>query len=141
MKTALDSNILSALWSNEAHAAVVSRQLREAKEHGSLVLSPVAYAELFAHPSTDEAFRSDFFAQMDILIDFELTASVWTEAGRRFSRYASRRRMWGGGQARRLVPDFAVGAHALLRADRLMTTDIHRYNRDFPELDLLRIGE
>lgn len=141
MRTALDSNILSALWSNEATASVVARKLGEAKRQGSLVLSPVAYSELFAHPTTDEAFREDFFRQMEITIDFEMTADAWAETGRRFARYANRRRRSSGGEARRLVPDFAVGAHALFYADRLMTTDIDRYDRDFPELVLLKLEE
>ncbi len=141
MRTALDSNILSALWSNEPTAAVVARKLAEAKRQGSLVLSPVAYAELFAHPLTDEVYREDFYRQMEIVIDFEMTAQAWAETGRRFARYATRRRRSRGGEARRLVPDFAVGAHALLYADRLMTNDIDRYDRDFPELILMRLEE
>jgi predicted nucleic acid-binding protein len=141
MRTALDSNILSALWSNEPTAAVVARKLAEAKRQGSLVLSPVAYAELFAHPLADEAFREDFYRQVEIVIDFEMTAQAWAETGRRFAQYATRRRRSRVGEARRLVPDFAVGAHALLYADRLMTNDIDRYDRDFPELMLMKLDE
>ena len=141
MRTALDSNILSAFWSNEPAAAAIARKLNEAKRQGSLVLSPVAYAELFAHPTTNEGFREDFFRQMDIAIDFDMTPQAWAETGRRFARYAHRRRRSGGGEARRLVPDFALGAHALLQADRLLTNDIDRYDRDFPELVLLRLDE
>jgi predicted nucleic acid-binding protein len=35
-----------------------------------------------------------------------------------------------------LLPDFLIAAHALLRADRLMTLDPARYQQDFPELRL-----
>ena len=40
----------------------------------------------------------------------------------------------GGGAAKRLLVDFIIAAHALLRADRLMTLDASRYARDFPRL-------
>ena len=76
MRTALDSNILSAFWSNEPTAAAIARKLSEAKRQGSLVLSPVAYVELFAHPTMNEAFREDFFRQMDIAIDFDMTTQA-----------------------------------------------------------------
>jgi predicted nucleic acid-binding protein len=141
MRTALDSNILSALWSKEASATMIARRLYEAKRQGSLILSPIAYAELFAHPSTNEEFREGFFREMGISIDFELSAGVWTETGRRFAQYAARRRGSSGGEVRRLLPDFAVGAHALLHTDRLMTTDVDRYDRDFPELQLMLLEE
>jgi len=140
MRTALDSNILSALWSNEASAKAISRQLYAAKQIGSIRLSPVAYAELFAHPTTDEGFRSRFYRDLDIEIDFELSPAAWTEAGRRFANYASRRRRSGGGEVRRLVPDFAIGAHALIQADRLLTMDADRFTRDFPELSLVPVS-
>jgi len=42
-----------------------------------------------------------------------------------------------GGQPRRILADFVVGAHALLRTDRLFTFDRDRYMTDFPELPLM----
>jgi hypothetical protein len=33
-----------------------------------------------------------------------------------------------------LLPDFIIAAHALLRADRLLTLDPTRYRQDFPKL-------
>src|SRR5438046_5990875 len=41
------------------------------------------------------------------------------------------------GSPKRLLVDFIVAAHALLRADRLMTLDASRYRQDFPKLRLL----
>jgi predicted nucleic acid-binding protein len=71
-------------------------------------------------------------------VEFDLSQDIWMEAGRRFAEYSKRRRRSGVGEPKRLLVDFLVGAHALLRADRLYTLDASRYKRDFPELDLLK---
>ena len=34
---------------------------------------------------------------------------------------------------KRLLADFIIGSHALAQADRFMTLDPKRYERDFPE--------
>jgi predicted nucleic acid-binding protein len=50
---------------------------------------------------------------------------------------AQRRPASGGGSPKRLLIDFVVAAHALLRADQLMTLDPSRYKLDFPKLHLV----
>ena len=141
MRTALDTNILSALWSNEPHADVIAQCLGKAKQQGAIVLSPVTYVELFAYPGATEEFIHRYLRERQITVDFELDAVTWTEAGRRFSGYAQRRRKAGGGEARRVAADFVVGAHALFRAERLMTLDVGRFRRDFPELILFPVEQ
>ena len=79
-----------------------------------------------------------FLGDTRISVEFDLSQDVWIEAGRRFAEYSKRRRRSGVGEPKRLLVDFLVGAHALLRADRLYTPDASRYKRDFPELDLLK---
>jgi predicted nucleic acid-binding protein len=39
--------------------------------------------------------------------------------------------------AKRLQADFIIRAHALAHADRFMTLDPKRYERDFPDLKLI----
>ncbi len=141
MRTALDSNILSALWGNEPSAAGIAKRLDFAKRHGAIVLSPIAYAELFGHPKMKEADIAFALDDLGVDIDFHLPEGLWSEAGRRFALYADRRRSSSGQSPKRLLADFVVGAHALLQADRLMTMDIARYERDFSELRLLRVEE
>lgn len=136
MRTALDTNILSALWSREPLATAIAKQLGEAKLQGALILSPVVYAELLAYPRATESFVNDFLAETGIKIDFHFEDSVWIESGRRFARYANRRRQSAREGPKRLLADFIVGSHALLQADRLMTLDPTRYKQDFPELRL-----
>jgi predicted nucleic acid-binding protein len=58
-------------------------------------------------------------------------------AAETFAAYAIRRRRSGGGSPKRLLPDFVIASHAMLKADRLMTRDASRYAQDFPNLRLI----
>lgn len=137
MRTAIDTNIVSALWSGENRAATISQQLMEAKGHGALVMAPVVYAELLAYPNATERFVGGFLADTGITVEFNLDEQVWLDAGKRFARYASQRRKSGQGEPKRLLADFLIGSHALLQADRLMSLDASRYRQYFPELKLV----
>ena len=136
MRTSIDTNIFSALWSNESGASILAKRLGEAKQAGAVVVSGVVYAELLAYPTATEAFVNEFFERTGIDVDLRFDDGVWIEAGRRFARYATRRRKSKRDGAKRLLADFLVGAHALLQADRLLTLDPGRYKLDFPELRL-----
>jgi predicted nucleic acid-binding protein len=137
MRTAIDTNVLSALWSTERFASNVARDLGYAKSEGGLVIGAPVYAELFAHPKATETFVDNFLLDTGIVVDFDLKKPTWLEAGRRFASYARRRRRSSNGEPRRLLTDFIIGAHAVTQADRLMTLDAKRYERDFPELKLI----
>ena len=134
MRTAIDTNVLSALWSGEPAASRVTGQLEESHTLGGLVVCAPVYAELLAHPSASRRFVDEFLGDTGIRVDFELSEEVWRQAGARFAVYAQRRRRSAGGSPKRLLVDFVVAAHALLSADRLMTLDASRYQRDFPQL-------
>jgi predicted nucleic acid-binding protein len=136
MRTAVDTNILSALWSKEPLAMSIAKQLGDAKHQGALLVSATVFAELLAYPNATESFIRDFFTQTGVTVDFHFSEAVWTESGRRFARYAKRRRQSTGKSPKRLLADFLVGSHALLQADRLMTLDQTRYKQDFSELRL-----
>jgi predicted nucleic acid-binding protein len=137
MRTAIDSNVLSALWSKEPFAAQVAKKLGDAKSEGGLVVGAAVYAELLAHPKATESFVNSFLSDTGIAVDFEFEQGVWLEAGRRFARYATRRRRSTREGPKRLLADFIIGSHALVQADCLMTLDPERYVRDFPELRLI----
>ena len=126
-KSTTDTNIISALWSNEPPANAISDALCEAKESGAVLVCGVVYAELLAYPGVTEKFIENFCAKTGVMLDFKLQDAVRTEAGKRFAACANR------GRPKRLA-DFLIGAHAMLQAERLMTLDANRYKEYFPEL-------
>lgn len=137
MRTAVDTNIISALWSREDTAAEVLPLLAQAFRDGGIVICGVVYAELLAHPKVARRFVDEFLERTNITIEFDMGEEAWRDAARRFGIYAQKRRRSGGGDAKRLIADFMVGAHAKHHADRLMTLDGSRYKTDFPELPLM----
>jgi predicted nucleic acid-binding protein len=137
VRTAIDTNILSALWSNEPSAADIIDQLGEAKQHGALLIAPVVYAELLAYPRATRGFVDDFLTDTGIAVDFDWDKAVWVDAGVRFARCANQGRKGRHGESKRLLADFLIGSHALLQADRLMSLAPTRYRQYFPELKLV----
>ena len=129
MRTSIDKNVLSALWSNEPGTGNIAGLLSDAKQAGAILVSGVVYAELLAYPGATERFLNDFFAQTGVVLDLRFDSTVWLEAGRRFAKYANCRRREKGEGAKRLLADFLVGARALFQADRLLTLDPVRYRR------------
>src|SRR5467141_4221295 len=118
MRTAIDTNLLSARWSKEPLASDIAKNLGNAKTDGGLVVGAPVYAELLAYPKDTESFVNGFLADTGIDVDFEFQQRVWLEAGRRFARYARRRRRTAHHGPRRLLADFIIGSHALTQADR-----------------------
>lgn len=136
MRTALDTNILSAIWSGESSAPALVAQLGSAKQEGALLISPAVFAELHSYPGATKAFISHFLETTGVIIDFRLEDSVWATTAERFARYATRRRQSSSSGPKRLLADFLIGAHATVQAERFMTLDPQRYVQDFPELQL-----
>ena len=101
-----------------------------------MIAAPI-FAELLAHPRATGPFVEEFLESTRIDVDFDLGETVWRDAGRRFAAYARRRESSAGGDTKRLLVDFLIGSHALLKADRLLTLDARRYRTDFRDLKLL----
>jgi hypothetical protein len=137
MRTALDTNILSPIWSAAPAAATIAAHLSKVRAEGALVISAPVFVELSAVPGLDVQMVRKVLAETSIAIDFELEEDVWLLAAASFAAYANRRRRSGGGSPKRLLPDFVIAAHALLKADRFMTRDANRYALDFPNLRLI----
>ncbi len=137
MRTALDTNIVSPMWSRAPSASIIADQLSRVRAEGALVVCAPVFVELSAVPSLNAQLVRKALSEMTIAIDFDLEEDVWMLAAESFAAYAIRRRRSGGGPPKRLLPDFVIAAHAMLKADRLMTRDASRYSQDFPTLRLL----
>jgi predicted nucleic acid-binding protein len=135
LRTALDTNVLSALWSGETSARNIEAVLFKARSEGGLVVCAPVYCELLAYPSATRRFVNEFLAETGVLVDFLLDEQVWQRAATAFTAYAERRSR--GGSPKRMLVDFVVAAHALFSADRLMTLDGSRYRQDFPRLQII----
>lgn len=139
MRTALDTNILSALWSREPLASQISLRLADLYSGGGLVICGPVYIEIHANPSASESFIDQFLDKTGIAVELELEEKVWRSAAQGFAAYAHRRRRSAGGTPKRLPVDFLIAAHASFRADQLMTLDERSYRQDFPALRLLSL--
>ena len=137
MRTALDTNILSPIWSAAPSATTIASQLSRVRSEGALVICAPVFVELSAIPGLTVRTVRKALAETAIAIDFDLEENVWMLAAESFAAYAIRRRRSGEGSPKRLLSDFVIAAHALLQADRLMTRDANRYSQDFPKLRLI----
>jgi len=137
MRTALDTNVVSTVWSGAPTAAELVAELSKVRAEGALVVSAPVFVELSAVPGLNLQLVRKALVEMAIAIDFDMGEDVWQLAAERFAAYAIRRRRSGGGSPKRLLPDFVIASHALLKADRLMTRDANRYTLDFPNLRLI----
>lgn len=135
MTTAIDTNILVALWNDDEALNVHARTaLDSALSRGGLVISAPVFAELLAAPARTEAFVDSFCRETGIAVDWILGEAVWRIAGRAFQQYVSRRKKQLGPGPRRILADFLIGAHALHNGFRLLTLDDRLYSAAFPRL-------
>ena len=137
MRTAIDTNIISAVWSGSGQSGHVASVLEIAANEGALVICAPVYVELMAYPNATAHYLDQFLASTRVEVDFVVDEPVWREAAQRFANYAHRRRRSGGGEVKRLVVDFVIGAHASSHADRLFTLDPDRFTKYFPKLPLM----
>ena len=103
---------------------------------GTLTICGPVYAELLAHPKVKASFVDEFLAAGRINVDCNLDTTVWRTAGLAFALYGGRRRRLQTGEPKRLLIDYVIGSHALLRADRQLTFAKARYVQDFPKLQI-----
>jgi predicted nucleic acid-binding protein len=135
---ALDTNVIVNLVAGTTTASRRSAELlRDYGSRSGFVISPVVYAELFAHPGWEAKDVLDFLTETAIAVDWILPESVWTRAGHAFAVYAHRRSAReAAAQPRRLVADFVIGSHAL-EIGILITGDADFYRTHFPTLQVV----
>lgn len=134
MIAAVDTNVILDVVLNDPGFADRSHGLlAEAYDSGSMVVCSVVYAELA--PQFDaKADLDSVLSTLCIKVNPIHGDTAWL-AGRKWAEYRA-----GGGDRKRILPDFLIGAHALLHAECLLTRDRGFYKTYFPELLLMAGG-
>lgn len=131
MITLVDSNVILDIVTGDTEWQDWSSHALEAQARaGLLVINPIIYAEVAAGfdriEDLDDALPEGYFQRQ---------ALPWEAAflaGRSFVRYRRR-----GGARRSPMPDFYIGAHAVLTGMTLLTRDARRYRTYFPSLQVV----
>ncbi len=127
----VDSNVIIDVITEDSKFLGWSAQaMAESAQSGVLFINPIIFAEV----STGFNRREDVTAALDAL-DFEYADLPWDAAfiaGKAFTRYRR-----NGGIRRSPLPDFYIGAHALVSGMTLLTRDGSRYRTYFPKLKIL----
>ncbi|MGE0211722.1 MAG: type II toxin-antitoxin system VapC family toxin [Parvibaculaceae bacterium] len=130
MSTLVDSNVILDLVSAGEWTGWSKAKLQTHASEGQIVLNPVIYAEA----SSKFVFQGDF-ESMIRHAGFMREDCPWDAAyiaGQAHLLYRRR-----GGTRERTLPDFLIGAHALVKGHTLLTRDARRYREYFPNLDII----
>lgn len=137
MTTAIDTNVVVALWhSDPSLGRAAEAALEAAFRRGSLVVAAPVFTELIAAPGRTEDFVNLFLEENGIAIDWNLNEEIWRSAAQAFRSYAERRRRQRDAGIRRLLVDFVIGAHSQVNRYRLLTLDERHYQAAFPGMKI-----
>jgi predicted nucleic acid-binding protein len=129
VKTLVDTNVLiDIITQDKAWSSWAETALRKAAEHSTLAINPIIFAEVsmkFARIEDADAALVDFVHE-------PLPYEAGFLAGKAFLAYRRK-----GGSKRSPMPDFYVGAHAVIGRMDLLTRDAARYRTYFPRLKIV----
>ena len=130
MITAVDTNIfLDVFLPDKRFGADSLRLLKLAYDEGALVICDIVYAEFVPQFETrsmlDSALETINVSLSSVDRD---TAFI---AGDRWKRYRK-----AVGERTRIITDFLIGAHAMIKAERFLTRDRGFYKFYFPGLEM-----
>lgn len=124
--TFVDTNVLLDLVTgDDTWADWSQRQLEAAAVRGPLLINGVVYAELsvgFLRVEEVDAMLSEARIEME-----PIPREALFLAGKVFRQYRAR-----GGSRTGVLPDFFIGAHAVVACVPLLTRDARRYRTYFP---------
>ncbi len=127
----VDANVLLDLITEDATWFAWSADaVEQAAGRAMLVVNPIVYAEVsvqFARvEDLERALPRDIYARE--MLPWEAAFA----AGKAFLDYRRR-----GGLRRSPLPDFYIGAHAMVRGHTLLTRDAARYRTYFPRVRVI----
>jgi predicted nucleic acid-binding protein len=133
---AVDSSVLIDLLGGDARADAAEGSLREALARGPVVVCDVVVSEVVS----GLGFGADLLDTLESAgITFSpIEARAAVRAGEMQRRYKERRKAAGlGAVGPRTVPDFLIGAHALLQCRGLITRDASFFRDYFKGLKVI----
>jgi predicted nucleic acid-binding protein len=131
MITAIDTNVLLDVFlPDKEHAKRSAELLKQAYDEGALVICDIVYSELVPQFNTRSLLDSTL-ARINVGIS-ATDSDVAYLAGQKWGLYRKT-----GGKRERIITDFLIGAHALLKADRFVTRDRGFYKKYFENLTVL----
>lgn len=130
---AIDSSVLIDLLGEDRMADAAEAALRAALEHGAVAVCDVVVAEVCSSFGNGGAVMQ-VIEEMGISYS-AVTRQAAVRAGEMQKTYRER-----GGRRERSVPDFIVGAHALLQCTGLITRDDGFFRDYFKGLKIIVPG-
>lgn len=131
ISTLVDTNVLIDVWGPAGRDRKWSASaITQCRRDGTLVINTIVWSELAPLIATELALRKAVET-----LKMEREHLPWEAAflaGVTHSRYRR-----AGGLRERTLPDFFIGAHAVVAGHRLLTRDAARYRSYFPDLDIM----
>lgn len=128
MITAVDTNILlDILLPDPKFGSISITLLEQAYDQGALIICEIVYAELVPQ-FKNKAFLDKILQKINISV-VPIDQEIAFLAGKKWDSYRK-----SGGKRERIITDFLIGAHASLRAERLLSRDRGFYRQYFKEL-------
>jgi len=129
--TLVDTSILlDVLLEGAVHGDESERRLIAAQRSGGLFVNAIIAAEVAPSFESEERLWSTL-AEVPIQLGPFPKDAIY-KAGQALLRYRKR-----GGRRERILPDFMIGAHALVEGVALLTRDRGFYRDYFPRLRLI----
>ena len=127
----VDTNVLVDVLQNDPQWAEWSiAQLRAQSTLHALAINPVIYAEMSLSFSTLEALDE---VVLTLALELrEMPRPALFLAAKAYALYRRR-----GGSKAQVLPDFLIGAHAVVEGWPLLTRDASRFRTYFPTLDVI----
>jgi len=126
-----DTNVLIDIATSDPKwKAWSSEQIRIATQSGKILINPIIYAELA--PAFHSQAELDRWLDPSIFQRLPLPYRAGWLASIAFIKYRSH-----GGTRSQPLPDFFIGAHALVEGLTLVTRDRNRFETYFPEVSLI----